>query len=394
MKPTFKIKWSGLLFNVVMGVILAHLIGVAPVYGALSGIAVPMALGKYMPEGCAFEGVYTEIWTGELVKRMKTGLEATWLDGIPDYSAKVKPGEVIHLVDVGMEPDVLINNTTYPIPVQDLKEGDIPLGLDKYQTEATRVTDDQLDAISYNKISTDIEAHGDAITGIKFKKAAHAMAPYNDTKKTPVVPTSGTADANGRKKLVRLDIINLKRRLDAAGVPAGGRRLVLCSDHVNDLLELDQKFSEQYYNYKTGRITNMYGFDVYEYEENPVFGKDGVKKTFASAPADGEYQASFAFYTKRSFKANGSTKMYYQRAENSPTTQESLVNFRHYFMVMPKKMEGIGAIYSWDGTTAQTKGQEAPTAKFWHDARKEAADAAEAKKTEEKTVDPNGELEE
>jgi len=77
MKPTFKIKWSGLLFNVVMGTILAHLIGVAPVYGALSGIAVPMALGKYMPEGCAFDGVYTEIWTGELVKRMKTGLVAT-----------------------------------------------------------------------------------------------------------------------------------------------------------------------------------------------------------------------------------------------------------------------------------------------------------------------------
>lgn len=379
----------------VMGMILASCCGVAPAYGALSGIVVPMALGKFMPEGCALEGVYTEIWTGELVRRMKTGLVATWLDGIPDYSAKVKPGEVIHMVDVGMEPDVLINNTTYPIPVQDLKEGDIPLGLDKYQTKATRVTDDQLDAISYNKISTDIEAHGDAITGNKFRKAAHAMAPYSDTKSTPVVPTTGAADANGRKKLVRLDIIELKRRLDAAGVPAGGRRLVLCSDHVNDLLEVDQKFNEQYYNYKSGRITNMYGFDVYEYEECPVFGKDGVKKAFGSIPASGEYQASFVFYTKRCFKANGSTKMYYQRAETSPTTQESLVNFRHYFMVMPKKMEGIGAIFSHDGTTAQTKNQEAPIAKFWHDARKEAAAAAEAKAAAAaEVVDPSGELEE
>lgn len=34
---------------------------------------------------------------------------------------------------------------------------------------------------------------------------------------------------------------------------------MLCNDHVNDLLEDDQKFRDQYYNYTTGKVMNMYG---------------------------------------------------------------------------------------------------------------------------------------
>lgn len=52
--------------------------------------------------------------------------------------------------------------------------------------------------------------------------------------------------------------------------------------------------------------------------------------------------------------------MYYSEARTSPQTQESLVNFRHYEITMPKKMEAIGAIYSWDGSTAQTSDATAP----------------------------------
>lgn len=132
---------TGTMFNVVMGIILASIVGINPAYGAISGVVIPMALTNFTPVAAALEGVYTEVWTGELVRQMDAGLTASFLDGIPDYSAKVN-NEIIHLVDVGGDPDVLVNNTTYPIPVQDLVEGDIPIWLDKFQTKATRVTDD------------------------------------------------------------------------------------------------------------------------------------------------------------------------------------------------------------------------------------------------------------
>ena len=363
---------TGTLVNVLMSIVILACLGIpnAGFWGLIVGIVLPMALGKFLPKGSALEGVYTEVWTGELVKQLRGGMSASWLDGVSDYSAAVN-NEVVHLVDVGGDPDVLINNTTYPIAAQELEDGDIALGLDKFQTKKTAVSDDQLFAISYDKMGSVIERHGDAITIAKFKKAAHALAPNSNTAKTPVVPTSGEDD-NGRKKCTRKDIIALKRKLDALQIPTAGRRLVLCSDHVNDLLEDDQKFRDQYYNYTTGKIANMYGFEVYEFENCPYFTKEGTKVPFKNSPSGTDHQASFCFYTKRVFRAQGSTKMYYRDAQTNPDYQQNEVNFRHYYIVLPKKMEAIGAIYSYDGSTAQTSDQEVEADKNWATVRREA----------------------
>lgn len=363
---------TGTLVNVLMSIIILFLLGVpnAGFWGLIVGVVLPIALGKFLPKGAALEGVYTEVWTGELVKQLRGGMTASWLDGVSDYSAAVN-NEVVHLVDVGGDPDVLINNTTYPIAAQELADGDIALGLDKFQTKKTAVSDDQLFAISYDIMGSVIERHGDAITIAKFKKAAHALAPNSNTAKTPVVPTSGEDD-NGRKKCTRKDIIALKRKLDDLQIPAAGRRLVLCSDHVNDLLEDDQKFRDQYYNYTTGKIANMYGFEVYEFENCPYFTKEGTKVPFKNSPSGTDHQASFCFYTKRVFRAQGSTKMYYRDAQTNPDYQQNEVNFRHYYIVLPKKMEALGAIYSYDGATAQTSDQEVEADKNWATVRREA----------------------
>lgn len=369
--------FSKLIINMFIGVVLAQFLGVPEAYGAIGGAVVPLAAGAFMPKGALCEGVFTEIWTGELVKQLRGGLTASWLDGVSDYSAAVN-NEVVHLVDVGGDPDVLINNTTYPIATQELEDGDIALGLDKFQTKKTAVSDDTLFALSYDKIGSVIERHGEAITIAKFKKAAHAVAPQSDTDTTPVIPTSGEAGADGRKKLVRKDIIALKRKLDAQGYPAVGRRLVLCSDHVNDLLEEDQKFRDQYYNYTSGKIANMYGFEVYEFENCPFYTKEGTKVAFKTTPGGTDHQASFCFYTKRLFRAQGSTKMYYKDAATNPDNQANEVNFRHYYVVLPKKNEAIGAIYSWDGTTTQTKGTATTNDQNWAEARRAAALAEES----------------
>ena len=370
------------LFNVLMGVVLAAVVGVNPACGAVAGAVIPAVLGAFQPSGAALEGVFTEVWTGELVKRLNAGLRADFLNGIPDYSAKAE-NEVIHLVDVGGDPDVLVNNTTYPIPVQDLDEADIAIGLDKFQTRPTRVTDDQLYAISYDKFSADVERHGNAILTVKYKKAAHALAPYSHTDKTPVIPTSGDADAAGRKKMTVKDIIALKRAFDKMEVPEDGRVLVLCPDHVNDLLEQDQTFKDKYYNYTTGKLLNMFGFEVYTYVNCPYYTNAGVKVAYNTTPGATDLKASFAFYRPRMFRAQGSTKMYYSEARTNPQTQESLVNFRHYYIVLPKKQEAIGAIYSYDGKTAQSKDQTATADKNWAQVRREAKDSGSEEEEEE-----------
>ena len=252
--------FSRLLINAMLGLILAVTVGAPASVGAATVVGVSVLSGNFMPVGSAYAGVFTEIWTGELVKKLRAGITATWLDGIPDYSDKAE-NDIIHLIDVGGDPDVLINNTTYPIPIQDLDDKDIAINLDKYQTKATRVKDDELYACSYDKIESHKERHGDSILVNKFKKAIHALAPQRHTLLTPVILTTGEND-NGRRRITIKDIIALKDKFDKMEVPTEGRRLVLCTDHVNDLLLVDQKFKDQYYNYTSGKIANLYGFEV------------------------------------------------------------------------------------------------------------------------------------
>lgn len=334
-----------LLFNCVMGAFCAGAMGFSPVVGAIGANAIASipSLISSVPSassGILNAGVLRELWTGEMVKALRGGLDASWLDGIPDATSAVD-NDIIHLVDVGVDPEVLINNTTYPIDLQTLNDYDIPINLDKFQTKVTPITDDELHALSYDKMSRVIESHKNAIGDAKFKKAAHAMCAAANTAKTPVLVTTGEKDpTTGRLAMTRKDLIAMKEAMDKLGVPAENRRLVLCPDHVNDILGWSEEFTRQYnMDNVNGRVGRLYGFDIFESAYNPFYTVAGNKKQIGVAPVAGEFQASFAFYTPRIFKATGSTKMYYSRAETDPEYQRNKINFRHYFIAMPKKTD-------------------------------------------------------
>lgn len=335
-----------LMLNCVMGGSLAAMVGISPEIGAVSLNAVALAVPAIFPGGSAMGGVLTEVWTGELVKSLRGFLDATWLSGITDNSAIVN-NDVIHLVDAGVDPDVLVNNTTYPIAVQSLDDSDISISLDKFQTKVTPITDDELYALSYDKMARVKDSHAAAIANAKFGKAIHAICPAKNAAGTPCIATTG-ANEGERKRITRADIISLKAAFDKLKVPTEGRRLVLCTDHVNDLLLEDQKFADQYYNYTTGKIANLYGFQVYEYGNCPTATTAGVKNALGAAGN----QCSVAFYAPRIFLATGSTTMYYKEARTNPEYQRNEINFRHYFIAMPKKQEAIGMIYSAAKATA------------------------------------------
>ncbi len=289
--------------------------------------------------------VKQEIWTGEVLRKVSSLEQATFLDDLPDYS-RYATNNVIHMAYMGVEPKVLINNSTYPLPTSTLPNEDIGLSLDKFQTEVTIITDDELHANASDRMSITRDMHAGAITKEKFKKALHAIAPAKHTTETPVLITTGP-DVDGRKSLTRSDIIRLKKAYDLMDVPMVGRRLVLCADHIHDLLLLDQNFEKQYYNYQSGRIAGLYGFDVYEYGAAPYYDQETkTKKAFGAAPTNKDVQASISFYAPYIAKASGETKMYFSEAKTNPRMQENEINFRHYFLVIPKKQMYLGAIVS------------------------------------------------
>lgn len=341
----------GLFFVAVMSVFGSAVFGVSL---AISG---PVVLGLSVVQSIAapymnlglMAGVLQELWTGELINKFRH--VGTFMEKIPSMNQYVN-NDVIHLSDIGADPEVLINNNTYPIDNVQRDDEDVTVSLDKYDTENTKITDDELYALPYDKEGSAIRQHREALEEATIEKSLHAMCPQEDADGTPVIETTG--DSNGadepRKRLKPADIVALKKKFDQLKVPKRDRVLVLCNDHVEDLLLTSENFEKNYVNkdIESGKIMNMYGFDIHELSYNPVFDSStGEKKAYGTADAPSTDQnASVAFYAGRAGKATGSVKMYRKIAADDPENRATLIGFRLRHIAFPKKKEGFGAIVS------------------------------------------------
>jgi len=357
-----KISIPAILCNICLAIMAAILISFVADLCAFAVAMTIFALGTGLQfifpnkvKGLLYAGVYREIWTGELVESFQPQIEASFLNEIPDESRWVQSSgsgenQVIHLVDIGADPTVLINNTTYPIGYETMADGDIAFQLDKYTTKATKVTDDELYAITYDKIAVVNKKHKNAILAKKFAKAAHALAPQSHTVNTPVIGTSG-AVVSGKKLATVNDIIDLGGALTNAGVPDDGNRiLVLNTKHNTNIVKEVKDFYKDYLNIATGQLRPLFhGFKVYLYHEMPFYlAADNTKVSFGSVfnPAIHNV-ASVAFYAPDMFRAEGTTKMYYDQPDTQ--NQAAAVNYRHYYLVSPKKARSIGALVTSNG---------------------------------------------
>jgi len=336
---------GAIAMNAMAGGMVADCVGVEPWIGAvaLNGVAAVSPL--FMPEGALRAGLYQELWTGETIKAFRNSLESIgWLNRIRSFDSHVAKNNTIHFVDLGGDPEVLINNTTYPIDIVAITDADKAIGLDKYQTQATPITDDELKGLSYDKMATVIERHRLVVDEKKISKALHALAPADHAAKHPVLKTTGET-VDGRKRLRVQDIIDLKAAFDKQKIPQQGRILVLNPDHVADLLAQDTTFAQRYNNHTTGAISNQYGFEIYEYVDCPLYTvSTKAKVNWGTTATSAMQMASVAFYAPRMMKATGETKAYI--GEPEPTYQRWLYNLRHYFICLPLKNEAMGALIS------------------------------------------------
>lgn len=344
---------TNLILALVVGFLISPVTGFNPLIVATVVFAGGTGLQLFVPTlfvGIAMAGVYREIWTGELVESFQPEIEASFLNEIPDESRYVQSSaggenQVIHLVDIGADPEVLINNSTYPIGYETLADGDIAFQLDVYDTVGTKVLETELYAITYDKIAVVNKKHKNAILAKKFGKAIHALAPALHAVATPVLATTGATVA-GKKGCSVDDIISLAGALNDAGIPDDGQRiLVLNTKHVTSLLKEVKNFYQDFANVGTGQIRSLfYGFKVYVYHNMPFYlAADNTKVSFGAVfnPATHNV-ASVAFYAPDMFRAEGATKMYYD--EPNTQTRFTAVNYNHRYLVSPKKARAIGAL--------------------------------------------------
>ncbi|MFC6248289.1 hypothetical protein ACFP6C_24960, partial [Flavobacterium psychroterrae] len=114
---------------------------------------------------------FPEIWLKRVIQNLTNQAVAPWLDGIPELDADFTVLEegsaseltVINIPRANFNPDVLVNNSVYPIPVQAYTDDSVVLSVDKYQTKATSVSDDQIIGSAYDKIDATTRSHTRAI---------------------------------------------------------------------------------------------------------------------------------------------------------------------------------------------------------------------------------------
>lgn len=290
---------------------------------------------------------FPEVWSKRVREKLTTATEAPWLSNVEELDVDITVlGEgsaseqnIVHIPVAMVDPEVLINNTTYPLQVVAYDDAGVTIQLDKYQTKPTSVSDDAIQGASYSKIDSTTRGHVRNITEKKYQKAIHALAPASDSAMTPVVKKSDNAND------VYKSIIALKKKFDKMQVPAEGRVLVLSTDDANALLLDRERYGNLLADMNTGKTAPVIGgFKVYSYVANPSYTALGVKKAFGAVAAEGDVVASVAFYEGNTAKKTGNTKQYFKLAHTDPEYQSNVLSYRHYFIATPVENKYIGAI--------------------------------------------------
>lgn len=328
---------SILLFNTFVGVAVCNLVGVDPLYGAVASNALSLIPRENV---VLMAGLNKEIWISELMERFYP--DWSFLRESRDLSEFVEYNK-INLAEAGVDPNVLINNTTWPIPYAQRADVPLELPLDTYDTENTLVRNIEEMETAYNKMASVVMGHRNALINKLSQKAAHAWAPGATGQFTPVKPTTG-AGANGFKKITLDDIDKLSTDLDLIDAPDAGRILVLHPTHLSQLRAEDRQLFKGYVEHKPG--FELMGFKVYKYRKTATFNKNtGEKKAFGAAAAPTtDTISSLAYVNTEVMRCEGTVEMFSKIKD--PGERGDILGFQMRALALPMRNKYSAAIYS------------------------------------------------
>jgi len=240
----------------------------------------------------------------------------------------------INLAEAGADPDVLINNTSFPINTNDRTDTPLAISLDLFDTENTRLRNAELVELAYDKRSSVVAGHKNALLHKFAQRAIHSYAPTSNATFTPVL------DKTGNAKFSFEDIIELQLKYNEIDA-SDDRVLVLSPKHQADLYKEDKGLFKAVMA-KSGEP--LYGFKVYTYSKMPIYVKASkTKKAFGSAfnPTD-DAVASISFCASEVMKAIGTIDMF--ATIKDPAQRADIIGFQMRGVALPIRNKTLGAI--------------------------------------------------
>lgn len=321
------------LLAVVLGFTLMQGLGAAAV---VNGVMVLLAVFnqfytgmRFFSKKMAYAGLLKEIWIGKLMENFYPS--GAWLTEGEDMTAFVE-NNTINLADAGVDPTVLVNNTTYPVPISERTDNPLALPLEYFDTENTVVRAATAIQLAYNKLESVVRQHRNALRKKNVQKAAHAYGPSSNNTFTPVIEIGASIiDA----------IIDAESKFDALEVPADGRILILSPTHKAMLKKEDKDLFKDIFGQKGSG--ELYGFKVYTDTVTPAYdGTTKAKKAFGAAAAGTDLKSSLFYSKYEVMYADGTYDMFSRMKD--PEARGDIIGFQKRFVALPIRNKYIGAI--------------------------------------------------
>jgi hypothetical protein len=286
-------------------------------------------------------GLNKEIWINQVLEGFYPS--TSWLTRSSDMSEHVE-NNTINLAEAGADPNVRVNNSSWPIPFAQRSDTPLALPLDTLDTENTLVRNVEEMETSYNKMESVVRGHRNALRDAQGVRASFHWAPAQDGTYTPIIPSTG-ATVGGFKKTKLNDIIDLGQKFNALDAPAEGRILLLSTEALAHLQTEDVALFKALLSL-AGNVSgpfNLFGFTTYVYSKTPKYDSNGDIKPIGAAPAVGDVKClAQAWVETEVMRAVGTTDLFERL--NDPGERGDIVGFQQRFLALPLRNKMQAAI--------------------------------------------------
>lgn len=275
------------------------------------------------------------VWEKEYLKEFWP--KSSFLNEAEDKS-KFVDNDKIYMAELGCDPEVMWNNSVFPIPTEEFTDGDVEISLQWATTKNTVIRDINKAARNQDLRQEYIKSHKDKMARSMMEKAAHmfALTTANTAKGNQIVFGSGAA-YGGVKRATFEDFMKFREIWDEHDVDEEERNIVITSQHRNDLRSQDMKeYKELMKEVKSGGFSALLGAKVHFYSRNPYYNTtDNAKLAFGAVPTGTHQKASFGFVKSNSVKAFGTTKMFANL--DDAYAEGDVFHFKQRFVATPKR---------------------------------------------------------
>jgi hypothetical protein len=332
-----RFSFKNLGFNFLIAMFASLFFSIAPAVMLGASIVVGTVMSFAPTQGVAMMAIQKQIWTDKIMEGFYPKddflMASVDMTELVDYNT-------INLAEAGVDPDVLIDNTVYPIEASTRTDIPLSLTLRTLDTKSTIIRNIEKKELSYNKMESVVRGHRNSLRKGAIMLAAYHWSASSNGTFTPVLTATGEL-FNGYKRLQFEDILNLRAKLRSLDIDIAAVNIMLNPQHEADLMYQDMKL------YKLMLVDNkLFGMTIFVNSQTPIFNAStGVKAAYGAvaAPAT-DTIASTAWVKDEVMKADGTLDVFAKY--NDPDQKGDVINFQKRFLALPLRTKGLGAIYS------------------------------------------------